>query len=317
MKFQDIYNLAVEMGMNADPRGRAGAEKALAAAQKKYAQLEAKEQAFFDVDSLTNPYADSRILCGDIEAEITKMMVGIDIEPAELLLAEALNQRGAGINLVMSHHPEGRALAALNEVMWLQPGAWANAGVLRNVAEDLLEGRAKEVEISVGGGNYNRTVDAAAALGLNMLCLHTPCDNLVNQYLTQLMIDKAPDELAEVVDILLDIPEYAAAARRNNAPLIVAGSPERHAGKIFVDMTGGTGGPKEYYRLLAEAGISTVICMHAGKDTIAEAKDCHLNVMIAGHMASDSLGINLFLDEVEARGVEIVPVSGLIRIKRK
>lgn len=317
MKFQDIYNLAVEMGMNADPRGRNGAEKALAAAQKKYAQLEAKEQAFFDVDSLTNPYADSRILCGDIEAEITKMMVGIDIEPAELLLAEALNQRGAGINLVMSHHPEGRALAALNEVMWLQPGAWANAGVLRNVAEDLLEGRAKEVEISVGGGNYNRTVDAAAALGLNMLCLHTPCDNLVNQYLTQLMVDKAPDELAGVVDILLDIPEYASAARRNNAPLIVAGSPERHAGKIFVDMTGGTGGPKEYYRLLAEAGISTVICMHAGKDTIAEAKDCHLNVIIAGHMASDSLGINLFLDEVEARGVEIVPVSGLIRIKRK
>ena len=317
MKFQDIYNLAVEMGMNADPRGRNGAEKALAAAQKKYAQLEAKEQAFFDVDSLTNPYADSRILCGDIEAEITKMMVGIDIEPAELLLAEALNQRGAGINLVMSHHPEGRALAALNEVMWLQPGAWANAGVLRNVAEDLVEGRAKEVEISVGGGNYNRTVDAAAALGLNMLCLHTPCDNLVNQYLTQLMVDKAPDELAGVVDILLDIPEYASAARRNNAPLIVAGSPERHAGKIFVDMTGGTGGPKEYYRLLAEAGISTVICMHAGKDTIAEAKDCHLNVIIAGHMASDSLGINLFLDEVEARGVEIVPVSGLIRIKRK
>lgn len=317
MKFQDIYNLAVEMGMNADPRGRAGAEKALAATQKKYAKLDAKEQAFFDVDALTNPYADSRILCGDTEAEITKMMVGIDIEPAELLLAEALNQRGSGINLVMSHHPEGRALSALNEVMWLQPGAWANAGVLRNVAEDLLEGRAKEVEISVGGGNYNRTVDAAAALGLNMLCLHTPCDNLVNQYLTKLMIDKAPDELAEVVDILLDIPEYAAAAQRNNAPLIVAGSPERHAGKIFIDMTGGTGGPKEYYRLLAEAGISTVICMHAGKDTIAEAKDCHLNVIIAGHMASDSLGINLFLDEVEARGVEIVPVSGLIRIKRK
>ena len=124
MKFQDIYNLAVEMGMNADPRGRAGAEKALAAAQKAYAKLDAKEQAFFDIDALTNPYADSRILCGDTEAEITKMVVGIDIEPAELLLAEALNQRGAGINLVMSHHPEGRALAALNEVMWLQPGAW-------------------------------------------------------------------------------------------------------------------------------------------------------------------------------------------------
>ena len=99
--------------------------------------------------------------------------------------------------------------------------------------------------------------------------------------------------------------------------MIVAGSADRYAGKIFVDMTGGTGGPKEYYRLLSEAGISTVLCMHAGKDVITEAKDCHLNVVIAGHMASDSLGVNLFLDQLEARGVEIVPLSGLIRVKRK
>lgn len=317
MKFKDIYNLAIELGMEADPRGREGAEKALAAARKNYEKLDDKEKAFFDIDSLTNPYADSRILNGDEEDEVAKMIVGIDIEPAELLLTEALNQRGAGIDLVMSHHPEGRALAALDEVMWLQPGAWANAGVLRNVAEDLLEGRAKEVEISVGGGNYNRTVDAAAALGLKMLCLHTPCDNLVNRYLTELMAAKAPEDLSQVIDLLLEIPEYATAAKRNNAPLIVAGSPSRSAGKIFVDMTGGTGGPKEYYRLLVEAGISTVICMHAGKEAIAEAKDCHLNVIIAGHMASDSLGINLFLDEVEARGVEVVPISGLIRVKRK
>lgn len=127
MKFKDIYNLAIELGMEADPRGREGAEKALAAARKNYEKLDDKEKAFFDIDSLTNPYADSRILNGDEEDEVAKMIVGIDIEPAELLLTEALNQRGAGIDLVMSHHPEGRALAALDEVMWLQPGAWANA----------------------------------------------------------------------------------------------------------------------------------------------------------------------------------------------
>ena len=88
------------------------------------------------------------------------MIVGIDIEPAEFLLTEALNQRGAGIDLVMSHHPEGRALAALDEVMWLQPGAWANAGVLRNVAEDLLEGRAKEAVSYTHLDVYKRQVQA-------------------------------------------------------------------------------------------------------------------------------------------------------------
>jgi hypothetical protein len=47
-----------------------------------------------------------------------------------------------------------------------------------------------------------------------------------------------------------------------------------------------------------------------------EAEKNHLNVIIAGHMSSDSLGMNLFLDEIEKQGIELVPSSGLIRVKR-
>jgi hypothetical protein len=47
-----------------------------------------------------------------------------------------------------------------------------------------------------------------------------------------------------------------------------------------------------------------------------EAEKYHINVVITGHMASDSLGMNLLLDEIEKQGIEIVPISGLIRIKR-
>jgi hypothetical protein len=39
-------------------------------------------------------------------------------------------------------------------------------------------------------------------------------------------------------------------------------------------------------------------------------------VVIAGHISSDSLGVNLFLDELEKRGIEIIPCSGLIRVSR-
>jgi hypothetical protein len=316
MKLADIYALAISMGIEKDPRGRAEVDKVLTKAQKAYDKLEEKEKQFFDWESLSNPYADSRILVGDPQAEIKKLIVGIDMELPELLLTASLNAAGAEIDLVMGHHPEGRALAALDQVMHLQPGAWANAGVTRSVAESLLEGRAKEVKISTGGSNYNRSVDAARLLGIPLICLHTPCDNQVNTFLTQLLTEQSPDTVADVIDILLDIPEYMAAAKDNNAPMIVSGSRSRSAGKIFVDMTGGTGGPKEYYRLLAEAGISTVLSMHAGKETIEQAKDCHLNLVIAGHMASDSLGINFILDALEQKGVEIVPASGMIRISR-
>jgi hypothetical protein len=52
-------------------------------------------------------------------------------------------------------------------------------------------------------------------------------------------------------------------------------------------------------------------------DARDKASEFHMNVVIAGHISSDSLGMNLFLDELEKKGVEIVPCSGLIRVKRK
>ena len=47
-----------------------------------------------------------------------------------------------------------------------------------------------------------------------------------------------------------------------------------------------------------------------------KAEENNLNVVIAGHDSSDSIGMNLFLDELEKKGVEIIPCSGLIRISR-
>ncbi|MEK7067504.1 MAG: NGG1p interacting factor NIF3, partial [Patescibacteria group bacterium] len=95
-------------------------------------------------------------------------------------------------------------------------------------------------------------------------------------------------------------------------------APENSCGKIAVtEFTGGTEGSKEMYEKIAAAGIGTVIGMHMHEEHRKEAEKYHINVVIAGHMSSDSLGVNLFLDELERKGVKIVPVSGLIRVKRK
>jgi len=81
-------------------------------------------------------------------------------------------------------------------------------------------------------------------------------------------------------------------------------------------MTGGTGGSEDAYAKLAVAGVGTVIGMHIGEKHRKEAEKNHINVVIAGHMASDSLGINLLLDNLEKKGVEVAPCAGLIRVKR-
>jgi hypothetical protein len=67
---------------------------------------------------------------------------------------------------------------------------------------------------------------------------------------------------------------------------------------------------------MAQAGIGTVVGMHLGEEGRKEAESANINVVIAGHMSSDSLGVNLFLDQLEKRGIEVVPCSGLIRVSR-
>jgi hypothetical protein len=146
---------------------------------------------------------------------------------------------------------------------------------------------------------------------------HTVADNMVYKYVKDLMDKKQPDTVSDVLDLLLEIPEYKEGKKLGAGPRLFAGSPDNRAGKIAVtEMTGGTSGSKEMFEKMSHAGIGTIIGMHMGEEHRKEAEKHHINVVIAGHMASDSLGMNLLLDEIEKKGVEILPVSGLIRIKR-
>ena len=74
---------------------------------------------------------------------------------------------------------------------------------------------------------------------------------------------------------------------------------------------------KEMYEKISQAGIGTVIGMHMEEEHRKEAEKHHVNVVIAGHIASDSLGMNLFLDELERKRIKVLTCSGLIRVKRK
>ena len=119
------------------------------------------------------------------------------------------------------------------------------------------------------------------------------------------------------MESLLEIPEYREATKKGSGPCLFTGSEDSHAGKIiFTEITGGTEGSPKIYDQLAKAGVGTVISMHQSEEHKKEAEKAHINVVIAGHISSDSIGMNLFLDELEKRGIEIIPCSGLIRISR-
>jgi len=316
MLLKDLYFKSVMLGIKADPRGEEAVLNLLAELNKRYNELPEKERSEFDTEELQNPYADTRILYGDEDLEISKVLAGIDVEVAELLLADRLREKNAYFDLVIGHHPEGKALAGLYKVMNLQEDILANLGVPINLAEGILSGRISEVRRGLMPLNHDRSVDAARLLKMPYMCVHTPTDNLVAQYLQKFLSESETKTLGKIVELLKTIPEFKAAQKLIAGPNIVVGSVEKRPGKVFVDMTGGTGGAEAMYEKLAQSGIGTVVLMHLTDKHRKEAEKHYVNIISAGHIASDSLGMNLYLDQIESGGIEVEVFAGLIRHKR-
>ena len=308
MILRDIYESAVANGINADPRGKKTVIKTLEKKNKAYKDMKKDDKEFFDTESHTNPYADTRILHGKGDEDIKTVLIGIDMESTELLLADRLAAKGQKIDLVIAHHPEGKAYANFYEVMDMQADILNKFGVPINIAESLLEGRMKEVGRRLMPVNHTRASDTAKLLDIPFMCMHTPTDNMVVNYLQKLLDKKAPETLGDIIDILMEIPEYREASKNNAGPKMLLGSKERSAGKIFVDMTGGTEGAKDIFESLANAGVGTIVCMHLSDEHRKKAEKHHINVVVAGHISSDNVGINLMLVKIQKMGkLKVIP----------
>ncbi len=317
MKLERMYRKAVEIGIANDLRGKNEINKILKEEKDKFEKIEKEEAEYFDKERLSNPFSDTRILHGDLDTEVKKIIVGIDMQVGELLLTYLLNKdTDQKIDLVLSHHPEGLALAQLYEVMKLQVDLLANYGITISVAEQLMGKRISEIERRLMPVNHTRTVDVARVLGIPMMCIHTPADNCVTSYLKKTFDKENPFRLRNLLQILKNIPEYKKSAKLQVPPKIVNGTENSKCGKIYIDMTGGTEGSKEIFEKYANSGVSTIVCMHLSEEHLENAKKANLNVVIAGHIASDVLGLNLLFDELEKdEKLEFFSVSGFERIR--
>src|SRR3989344_5460725 len=317
MTLRQIYQLAIDLGLNADPRGKDKVKRILKKENDRYKKLNDKEKKYFDMESLENPYSDSRLLFGDPNKTIKKVLAGIDAQASEVLLVDRLNQKGEKIDALISHHPSGHALAGLHEVIDIQIDMFADAGVPENVAHALFNQRKGEVQRKFKPLNHSQAVDTARLLDVPLLALHTAWDNLGNKFLNEYIGNRKYDSVGELLDHINEIPEFIEAIKGKAAPSIVVGSRNRRTGKIVVGFTGGTNPSKELYIQLAKAGVGTLVEMHIPEEVISDLNKLHINVIDAGHMAADSIGANLYLDELEKKDIVVIPCSGLIRIKRK
>lgn len=318
MELRELYKKIIDAGIKADPRTLSRIKEVLKQEKEALDSLSKEDQAYFDNDKIFNPYADTRVLYGSLKKKINTIMIGIDIDVQEILLADRLNEKGEKIDLILAHHPEGHAYAGFYDVMAMQADIFNKAGVPIVMAEALTGDRLNEVKRSVSSSNHMRSVDGARLLDIPLMCVHTPADNHVVDFLTVLFQKKKPKTVKDIMSVLKTIPEYQEAMGKNAGPFILSGSESARCGKILVDMTGGTEGSRDIFQHLARSGVGTIVAMHLSEAHLKKVKEQKINVINAGHIASDNLGINLLLDKVlRKHAIKIIEVSGFRRFHRQ
>lgn len=314
---KQIYDLSLQMAIKRGPRPVKETEEQLKKLKQEYEKLEEKKKEYFDMESLKNPFLDSRIEYGDPDTKLKRVLVGIDIGVGEILLANELNKNGKKVDAVIAHHPEGRALIDLTQVMTIQEDIAMAEGVPVNVVEKLMRARISDLNRGLHAVNHFQVPDAAKLLGIPFACFHTFADNQVYWFIKNYITKRKPKYVSDIIDALMELPEYQFAKKRGNGPMMFVGDEKARVGKIsFSGFTGGTSGSKEIYEKMAQAGVGTILAMHIPEEHRKLCEQYHINVLICGHMASDSLGVNLLMDELEKKGVEIMSCAGFIRVSR-
>ena len=319
LNINNFYMASIECAIDADPRGRNLVESELENIKKEYEKLDDNKKKYFDKDRLFNPYSDTRILNIAEDRDIKKILCGIDMQTSELLLADRLNEKNASIDLVVTHHPNGYGFVNFYDVIYMQGDKNALHDVPINVSAALANKRLNEVSRSVFAANHFRDVDTAKLLKLNYMCMHTVADNFVETFLTDKMKREKPSKLSDIIDILYSIEEYEISAMRHNPPKIFNGANNSKVGKIIVDMTGGASFDAAMIDALSKANVGTIIAMNMSDKLLDECKKYYINVVCAGHISSDSLGLNLLFKAIKEKtkhNFEIIPASGYIFVNK-
>lgn len=252
--------------------------------------------------------ADSAIL---VEGEaIRRALFGIDVGPAELILAKQL-----GLDAAIAHHPNP-AVQTYPAILDKHVDQMVAAGVPLDEARAALAPLKEASTLTYHQGNYGQTASVARLLGLPYLNIHNPLDELgrriMDQAVQRSLSAAGPGaKVGDVVGGLMSLPEFRAAPTR---PLVALGDPTAPAGKVVVAHGAGTNGRAPVALAYFRHGVGTVVYIHLDPAELLKLRaqaPRSANLVVAGHIVSDLVGINPFVRALEERGLDIVRASGL------
>ena len=240
--------------------------------------------------------------------KLRRVLVAIDVGVGELLLAKELNCDG-----VIAHHPAGGSAQLEGYKVFLRHiEQMRAAGVPAEVARDAVKNKYRVLDIQHHPENYDQVPTAAKKLGLPLLTIHSPCDEIGRRVIVQAI--KNMDENTTVRQLVSRIgafPEFRGAKTKIEVRL---GSPNRKVGKVAISHACYTNGGYDVAKAYFQNGVDTLSYIHISEPDLAKlASENFANLVVLGHMASDWLGINRLLRELEKNDIEPVALTDLYK----
>jgi putative NIF3 family GTP cyclohydrolase 1 type 2 len=237
---------------------------------------------------------------------IRTVFVAIDVGVAELLLA-----RNLGCDAVIAHHPAGgKARIAGYKVFLRHTDQLKEAGVPEDMARKAVQPKLRVLELQHHPDNYDQTPSAAKTLRMPLMSIHSPCDEIGREMIQNAL--KGVDENSAVKDVVSRIARFPEFRKALTKIEIRLGSPKARAGKVAISHAAFTNGGYEIAKAYFLNGIETLSYIHiAEPDLTRLANEASGNLIVLGHIASDWLGINSLLHELEKKGVESIATTDL------
>jgi putative NIF3 family GTP cyclohydrolase 1 type 2 len=239
---------------------------------------------------------------------IKKVLFGIDAGVPELLLAKQLH-----FDAVIAHHPMG-GMAALDfhNVFKRHIQQMVDAGIPRAKAGKVVSRKLGQLEVEGHTRNYDQAVDVARLMKIPYMNIHTPLDEIGRRIMNEKINSKTTKntKVRDIVNALNELPEFKKALTKIEIRL---GKADDHAGKVAVSHGAGTNGGYEIAKAYFEHGIRTVIYIHVSPGDLEKLRAENMgNLIVTGHIASDSVGINPFIHELEEASISVATV-GVVR----
>ena len=241
---------------------------------------------------------------------IKKLMLGIDIKAPELKIAVDM-----GFDAAISHHPTGgQARLQFYKVLYRHLDQLAAAGVPRETVQAIIDDLAEGHKAMAAMSNYDHEPSVARLLDLPYMNIHTPLDEIGRRRL-QTAADELPATTA-VADLISHFDASFGEFRNAETEIeLRIGKPDNAIGKVVMSHGAGTNGGYPVAKAYFDHGVDTVIYIHCrpadSKKLIEEFGDTK-NLIVTGHIVSDSIGINPYIDRLREEGIEVTTLSGII-----